>query len=107
MKDNNQPDLPIQPEGEAYARNTDPTTSHIAAGDAEGKRASHLESIVLALLSKYREGLTTHEIAEKSGVCWGSITPRIRPLIKRGLVLNSGMKRPSPYGKPCIVWIAA
>lgn len=91
--------------GEAYARNTDPETSHGAADSVKGKEAQRLEKIVLFWLRKYPDGLNTHEIADFSGIGYESISPRMAPMASRGLVHDSGLKRPGPgRRKPCIVW---
>jgi DNA-binding MarR family transcriptional regulator len=62
--------------------------------------------VTLALHAPY-SGLTTHEIAELSGIEYGSVTPRIRPLVKKGLVKDSGERRiPAGRTKAGIVWRA-
>lgn len=98
-----QPDLFIR--GDAYARHSDPETSHAAAQDMESK-ANRLESLVLAFLLEYRGGLTSHELVAATGLNWNTLTPRIRPLVRKGLVMDSGERRVGPCGKKCIVWKA-
>lgn len=91
--------------GEAYSRRTDPITSLIAAKSIEGAEASRMEQLVLSAI-KSSNGLTNHEIVSATGLPWNSCTPRVRPLVRKGLVIDSGLRRPGPAGKKCIVWRA-
>ena len=97
---NDQPDL----FGEAYARNTDPDTSHDAAESIEGDHAARMEKIALEAISASPFGLNNQELVSATGLPWPSITPRVAPLVRKGLVINSGEKRLGPRGKQCIVW---
>lgn len=90
--------------GEARARTTDPETSHDAAEDLEGSKAARLELIVFEAVKNSGCGLTNHEIVEKTGLNWNTCTPRIRPLVRKGLIVDSGETRPGPFRKRCIVW---
>lgn len=92
--------------GEAWARGSDPDTSHDAADDARGERAIKLERQVYACLVARPNGLTNWEIVELSGIAYHAATPRVKPLRRKGLVYDSGEKRKSPYGKECKVWKA-
>lgn len=96
--------------GEALARTSDPVTSKIAAATVAGGRANELEQVVLDALrdnprgkGKHPCGLTTHEICDVTGQEWNSISPRMKPLCKKGRieVLTTVTER---KGKPCIVW---
>ena len=78
------------------ARHTDPETSHDAA---ESLSTPHLESVVVATLREARSGLTTHEIAHRCGISWGTITPRMKPLRIKELVYDTGQRR-DWYGSP-------
>ena len=91
--------------GEAHARTTDPTTSHQAA-QRVALEACRMEVIVLEAIKLFPEGATSHEIVEATGLTWQTATPRIRPLVNKGLVVDSGVRRPGPTGKKCIVWRA-
>ena len=93
--------------GCARARTEDPSTSHAAAEAVRGSVAAALESRIVSLLKDIQAGLTTHEIAFYLGVEYGSITPRMKPLAKKGLVFNSGSFRvPNGRTKAGIVWMA-
>ena len=72
----------------ALARRSDPLTSHIAA---KSVNASQLQKTVLHYLRLYG-AMTTREIAAKSGIDWGSISPRMKPLEASGLVERRGTK---------------
>lgn len=90
--------------GEAYARANDPDTSHEAAEEIKGSKASRLESLVLACLKEHPAGLTMHEICERTGLRWNTASPRIRPLCRKNFVFDSGVRRQGPIGKTCVVW---
>lgn len=79
----------------ALARNTDPQTSHDAAHRVDTNR---LEGMVMRALEHGAKN--SKEIAEFLGVDKWSISPRMAPLVKKGLVMDSGIRR----GKS-IVWI--
>lgn len=91
---------------EAYARFDDPDTSQDAADDLRGKKANVLEGKVLAAIKKSPLGLTNHEIVTATGLDWNTSSPRVRPLVRKNLVYDSGERRPGPGGKKCIVWKA-
>ena len=77
-------------EAEAWARNTDPDTSHDAANKFD---ATKCEAIVLASLRANPDGLTNHEVSELTGLEIGSVSPRMRPLVRKELVEDSGERR--------------
>ena len=92
--------------GEAYARVSDPGTSHAAAESVKGEVANKMESLVLTTLKAHYNGLTNHELVAATGLPWSSITPRVRPLVNRGLVEDSGIKKKGPTNRMCTVWRA-
>ena len=92
-------------------RGTDPRTSHIAAESLSKEDIARLHGEILHALMTARTGLITHEMAENTTIAWGSITPRMRALVERGLVYNTGLTRPwhgspgnPPSTRPSIVW---
>lgn len=89
---------------EAHARTTDPQTSHDAAQSIEGDPATRIEKIILNALENSIDGLTTHEIVDATGIAYATVTPRLKPMRKKGLAVDSGVTRPSPTGRQCIVW---
>ena len=84
---------------DAAARSSDPGTSHVAAALVNTTR---LETIVLTYLE--HNPSTTHEIAAGTGLDLVSISPRIKPLVRKGLVEDSGELRKGPSGRKSIVW---
>ena len=80
--DPNQIDIDF--ETDAYARSSDPDTSHSAA---ERMRMSRLERDVYQfLLDHYPVAYTSIEIAKAMGKDKWSISPRLKPLMDKGLV---------------------
>ena len=52
-------------------------------------------------------GLTADELAARLGMDRWSIQPRTSELKRKGLIRDSGQRRPNCTGKLAIVWIAA
>lgn len=90
--------------GEAYARHSDPHTSHDAAESVRGKEANRLEREILSVLQRHPHGLTNHEISEATGLPWNTTSPRIAPLVRKGLVCDTGERRKAATNRACIVW---
>ena len=84
------------------ARRRDPITSKRAAASAP---VAELEDRVLRALRLSRDGLTTHELSFTLKVDLVSVSPRMKPLVRKGLVLNSGKFRRGNSGRASIVWI--
>ena len=76
------------------ARNTDPDTSHEAAKI----HTSTLESMVFEALNKHGP-MTAEEISQVTGVSLQSITPRIKPLMKIGILVDTGLRKPGASGR--------
>ena len=72
----------------ARARRTDPQTSHDAAALAQ-ETVSDLELQVLACLILYSP-LTSHAIAAYIERSLVAVSPRLKPLEQRGMVVRSG-----------------
>lgn len=51
-------------------------------------------------------GLTADELAARLGMDRWSIQPRTSELRRKGLIRDSGLRRPNATGKQAIVWIA-
>ncbi len=90
----------------ALARNTDPETSHEAASKVN---TTHLENIVLnTIRDSGAYGCTADEVvAANSKYKSNSLTPRFAPLIKRGLIFDSGKRRKTVSGSTQRVLVAA
>tara|TARA_R100001244_G_scaffold786_3_gene1494 strand:+ start:8107 stop:8505 length:399 start_codon:yes stop_codon:yes gene_type:complete len=85
-------------EGEAYARRTDPETSHAAAAAMEGTPAAGLQTAILAALVRFGP-MTALEIENAvrqtlPDVDSNTITPRLAPMRRAGLIERTGIKRP-------------
>lgn len=92
-------DLPLFERG-AYARRTDPSTSHDAA---ELVQVNILERVVLRTIASNE--MTMLEVTGASAHPYGSITPRFRPLSQKGLIEDTGIRRPNPGStREAIVW---
>jgi DNA-binding MarR family transcriptional regulator len=72
----------------AHARRTDPQTSHDAAAGVV-PHITDLELVVLAALI-LRGPSTAHDIAEFTERSLVTISPRLRPLEERGMVVRVG-----------------
>lgn len=85
------------------ARSTDPRTSHAAEQSLD---PSDMERLVLDTLRKFTLGATSHRIEQQLQLPHESVSPRIRPLVRKGLVRDSGRTEPGPSGRQRIVWEA-
>lgn len=92
--------------GEAYARGSDPGTSHAAAESVRGEDATRMEIKVLNAIRSSPQGMTNHEIVESTGLTWNTASPRVRPLVRKGWIADSGERRVGPTNRKCIVWKA-
>jgi hypothetical protein len=86
------------------ARREDPATSKAAAATAP---AADLSERILRALRLSKAGMTTRELAWLLKADLVSVSPRMRPLVEGGKVLDSGEKRVGDNGRASIVWRAA
>ena len=97
--------LQTQDSGRARKRDTDTAKRAAASVDARS-----IEGIVVGILRRhevqFHEGLTTEEIAQKSGLSLVTVSPRMRPLASKNLVADSGLRRKNESGRNAIVWRA-
>lgn len=100
IQDPNQIDLEDWLAG--HVRKADPKTSRAAAKRANVRKLTTL--VVRALRTV--GGLTTEEISVAVRQPLQSITPRMRPLEKAGLVLRTEKTRRGRSGRERIVWVA-
>jgi hypothetical protein len=90
----------------AYARRTDPATSHEAASSMKAT-LPQLEAAVLAAVRRAgRNGRTLDELIDDTGIEKVTLSPRLRPLCDKGLVIEHG-KRLGRSHRHQIVWLAA
>lgn len=88
---------------EALHRSSDPGTA-IAA--AESVKTTELEDLVLEELFANPQGLTTRQIAAAVRRDLVSISPRMKPLVDKKAVKDSGIRTRGPSGRFQIVWMA-
>jgi hypothetical protein len=86
------------------ARRRDPETSKAAARHVD---TNQLEAIVLDALRSHPRGLTSHQIASLTGLSLVTVSPRMRPLVRKNLIVDSGEKRAGVGFAKSIVWRAA
>ena len=79
------------------ARATDPETSKQAAQSVD---TSKMEQIVLDVIRSFPNGCISQDVeSELAQYRASSITPRYRPLMKKGLIVDTGEKRPGFSGR--------
>ena len=79
------------------ARATDPETSKEAARSVDPTK---MEQIVLEAIKSFPDGCISQDVENAlPHIRVSSITPRFRPLIRKGLVIDTGEKRPGFSGR--------
>jgi DNA-binding IclR family transcriptional regulator len=69
--------------------------------------ASRLQRTTLFALQEVgSRGLTSQELADRTGIDFASIQPRTSELRRKGLIKDSGQRRHNRNGKRAIVWVA-
>ena len=89
----------------ALARNTDPSTSHLAAAACEEFASKHRASILQALRLDGPAG--KDELARRTGLDGVAIARRLPEMQRKGLVCPTGRTVPSSKGRAERVWRAA
>ena len=89
----------------AYARGSDPVTSHEAAEKIKDGLPS-LEAQVLRSIKASAEGKNICEVETDTGIPIQTCSPRLAPLRRKGLIADSGERRPGGTGRNQIVWKA-
>ena len=89
----------LSAESRAFARSTDPATSFAAARAVERTLPVLEQSVLGALSAVGSYGATAYEISEALDVPTGSVTPRLRPLERKGLVERTDLRRLGPRGR--------
>lgn len=85
-------------------RNVD---TSIAAANALAPKLGRLQRIAEAAIREAGlYGLTADELAARLGMDRWSIQPRTSELRRKGIIRDSGLRRPNATGKQAIVWIA-
>jgi hypothetical protein len=90
----------------AYVRRTDPKTSHDAA-DSIAPILNAIEvDIYAALVAFLPGGATSDEIVVASGIQYRTVTPRLKPMVRKGFVEDSGETKKGESGRKQIIWRA-
>jgi hypothetical protein len=82
-------------------------TSVAAADDLKPKLGRLQRMVLAAIRDAGWIGLTADEIADRLKMERWSVQPRTSELKLRGLIRDSGARRPNMTGKQAIVWVAA
>lgn len=86
------------------ARYLDPDTAKAAALSV---KVSRLESLVYeAIFGSGFVGKTLDEIVAATGIEKVSASPRLKPLVIKKLIIDSGRRQNSRAGRPMILWVA-
>jgi hypothetical protein len=81
----------------AFARKTDPQTSKEAAKTVD---VNKMEQLVLDVIKSFPDGCISQDVESAlAQYRASSITPRYRPLMKKGLIVDTGEKRPGFSGR--------
>lgn len=97
-------DEPYQPS--AFARSTDPGTSHAAARSVEPKVNAMEQRVAQAIIAAGDNGRTWDEIALDTGIDKATVSPRFKPLRKKNLIkakVDQDGKRVTREGQT--VWV--
>lgn len=88
----------------ALSRNSDPDTSREAGLSIDVTR---LEGIILDKLRRYAApGATAYELAEALGMSLVSVSPRMRPLVEKRRIVDTGFRVRGAAGRNQIIWRA-
>ena len=91
---------------EAYAKRNDPDTAHRAA-EYVREKLPQLEQVVLSAFRQAGEnGLTGDELSRATGIFRHTCCPRVAPLCRKGLLVDSGERRPGETNRKQVVWKA-
>ncbi len=90
----------------AYARGTDPETSHQAAEGITPHLAVLESKVLKPIISSGEKGMNSYEVELATGLPNESCTPRFAPLRRKKFIFDSGMRRPGKTGRNQIVWKA-
>ena len=90
----------------ARARKSDPFTSHLSAKKITPRLGTIDDAIHKALLAVGESGATSDEIVEMTGIKYRSVTPRLKPMMRKGLVTGGRETRVGESGHKNLVWKA-
>jgi hypothetical protein len=80
----------------------------VAAADDLASKLGFLQRMVGTTIHRAGgRGLTTDELAANLGLNRWTVQPRTSELRRKGIIRDSGRRRPNATGRMAIVWIAA
>ena len=89
----------------AYARNTDPLTSHEAAASMDEHLGRLEATVLLSLRRSMLRGRTLDELIDDTQLDKVTISPRLKPLCMKGLAVAQG-RRLGKSNRSQTVWFA-
>ena len=85
-----------------------PVDTSIAAANVLAPKLGRLQRLAeAAIRSAGADGLTAEELAARLRMDRCSIQPRTSELRRKGLIRDSGKRRPNSTGRQAIVWVVA
>jgi len=83
------------------------TDTSKAAARAVRPKAPNLRAAVFERIrATGKHGITCDQLAREIGRPASSISARLNELAERGFITDSGMRRPTQYGRPARVYVA-
>ena len=80
----------------------------VSAAKAIASVTSRIQrTALLAIQEVGTRGLTSQELADRTGIDFATIQPRTTELRRKGLIVDSRQRRRNRNGKAAIVWTAA
>ena len=86
-------------------RNAPAGTSRVAADRISGHAAEQRDRVLAIINAAGKLGATDAEIEAATGLRAQSVSPRRGELRALGLIADSGVRRPTPRGRPAAVWV--
>lgn len=78
----------------------------IAAADDIAPHLGRLQRLTLQTVTEAAwRGCTANELADLTGLPREAIQPRTSELRRKGMIVDSGRRRPNPNGKRAICWV--
>ncbi len=90
--------------GQPGARRTDPETSHLAAASMSEERITALQTKVLRAMVKIGGRGINDEIVNATGEPWNTVTPRMKPLERLGMIAGIGKRKSARTNRKQIEW---
>lgn len=72
----------------------------------EGLPTARCEALIVKALKRKPTGLNAYELEQRTGLTHGTLTPRLAPLRRKGLIAESGIYRTGATNRKQIVWKA-